>query len=48
MNVATRVAVGSNPGNLAHVWEKKTHKHKQIRGIVTGLGGCQEFVYVNS
>ena len=26
--------------------ERKTHKHKQIRGIVPGLGGCQNFVYV--
>ena len=25
---------------------KKTHKHKQICGIVPGLGGCQKFVYV--
>ena len=25
---------------------KKTHKHKQICGIVAGLGGCQNFVYV--
>ena len=24
----------------------KTHKHKQICGIVPGLGGCQTFVYV--
>ena len=26
--------------------KKKTHKHKQICGIVPGLGGCQNFVYV--
>ena len=26
--------------------KKKTHKHKQICGIVPGLGGCQKFVYV--
>ena len=26
--------------------ERKTHKHKQICGIVPGLGGCQNFVYV--
>ena len=26
--------------------ERKTHKHKQICGIVPGLGGCQKFVYV--
>ena len=24
----------------------KTHKHKQICGIVPGLGGCQKLVYV--
>ena len=26
--------------------KEKTHKHKQIRGIVPGLGGCQNVVYV--
>ena len=26
--------------------KEKTHKHKQICGIVPGLGGCQKFVYV--
>ena len=26
--------------------KEKTHKHKQICGIVPGLGGCQNFVYV--
>ena len=26
--------------------ERKTHKHKQICGIVPGLGGCQKVVYV--
>ena len=26
--------------------KKKTHKHKQICGIVPGLGGCQKCVYV--
>ena len=26
--------------------KEKTHKHKQIYGIVPGLGGCQKFVYV--
>ena len=26
--------------------KEKTHKHKQICGIVPGLGGCQIFVYV--
>ena len=26
--------------------ERKTHEHKQICGIVPGLGGCQKFVYV--
>ena len=26
--------------------ERKTHKHKQICGIVPGLGGFQNFVYV--
>ena len=26
--------------------QKKTHKHKQICGIVPGLSGCQNFVYV--
>ena len=26
--------------------ERKTHKHKQICGIVPGLGGWQNFVYV--
>ena len=26
--------------------KKKTHKHKQICGIVPGLGGYQKFVYV--
>ena len=26
--------------------KKKTHKHKQIRGIAPGLGGWQKFVYV--
>ena len=26
--------------------KEKTHKHKQICGIVPGLGGCQTFVYV--
>ena len=26
--------------------KKKTHKHKQIYGIVPRLGGCQKFVYV--
>ena len=25
--------------------KEKTHKHKQICGIVPGLGGCQKFVY---
>ena len=26
--------------------KEKTHKHKQICGIVPGLGGCQNFVHV--
>ena len=26
--------------------KEKTHKHKQIRGIVPGLGGCQKVFYV--
>ena len=26
--------------------KEKAHKHKQICGIVPGLGGCQKFVYV--
>ena len=26
--------------------KEKTYKHKQICGIVPGLGGCQKFVYV--
>ena len=26
--------------------KEKTHKHKQICGIVPGLGGCQKVVYV--
>ena len=26
--------------------KEKTCKHKQICGIVPGLGGCQDFVYV--
>ena len=26
--------------------KEKTHKHKQICGIVPGLGGCQNVVYV--
>ena len=26
--------------------KEKTHKRKQICGIVPGLGGCQNFVYV--
>ena len=26
--------------------KETTHKHKQICGIVPGLGGCQNFVYV--
>ena len=26
--------------------ERRTHKHKQICGIVPGLGGCQKFVHV--
>ena len=26
--------------------KKKTHTHKQICGIVPGLGGCQKVVYV--
>ena len=26
--------------------ERKTHKHKQICGIVPGPGGCQNYVYV--
>ena len=26
--------------------KEKTHKHKQICGIVPGPGGCQKFVYV--
>ena len=26
--------------------KEKTHKYKQICGIVPGLGGCQKFVYV--
>ena len=29
-----------------HLRERKTHKHKQICGIVPELGGCQTFVYV--
>ena len=31
---------------LFYFRERKTHKHKQICGIVPGLGGCQKFVYV--
>ena len=26
--------------------KERRHKHKQIPGIVAGLGGCQNFVYV--
>ena len=29
-----------------HSGKEKTHKHKQICGIVRGLGGRQNFVYV--
>ena len=32
-----------------HTWQsgkEKTHKQKQICGIVPGLGGCQNFAYV--
>ena len=34
---------GDNNNNSG---KEKTHKHKQICGIVPGLGGCQKFVYV--
>ena len=29
-----------------HSWKERTHKHKQICGIVPGLCGCQNLVYV--
>ena len=32
--------------NLVQMSGKEKHKHKQICGIVPGLGGCQNFVYV--
>ena len=42
-----RIKTGTSPVPQAAASRKeKTHKHKQIRGIVPGLGGCQNFVYV--
>ena len=29
-----------------HSWFRNAHKHKQIWGILPGLGGCPKFVYV--
>ena len=34
------------PGTMQFFRERKTHKHKQICGIVPGLGGWRNFVYV--
>ena len=46
--------LGVRPGPRAfslhrteHIREEKTHTHKQIRGIVPGLGGWQNFVYAS-
>ena len=32
------------PQNAEFFRQRKTHKHKQICGIVPGLGGCQNYV----
>ena len=34
------------PSKMPEIHGKKTHRHKQICGIVPGLGGWQNFVYV--
>ena len=33
-------------GHLQNISKRKTHKHRQICGIVLGWGGCQKFVSV--
>ena len=44
MSLAVCVKIFVNPN--ANDSGEKTHKHKQICGIVPGLGGCQQFVYL--
>ena len=44
-------SVSSAINSVSSLWHtnnsgKKTRKHKQICGIVPGLGGCQKYVYV--
>ena len=40
------LAVQAIPLSTQKSGKEKTHKHKQICGIVPGLGGCQKVVYV--